>query len=149
MHISMQVLGLDIGFSRTGFALGNTVTGLAFPREIVAYTDYIQKIIWYLESSGEGIEKIVVGMPNMLSGGESDHMQKIAKEIHKIRTIASDFSVEVDEYDEQFTSKIAEQSLYLMGFSAKKQKGKKDNMAAAIILQGYLDRQKNLDTHLL
>ena len=151
----MQILGLDIGFSRTGFALGGTFTGLAFPREIVDYSQYLEKIEWYLEKSGEGIEKIVVGVPNNMthseytdssknSGKSTDHMQKILEEIEKIKTISEKYSVSVETYDEQFTSKIAEQSLYTMGYSAKKQKGKKDNMAAAIILQGYLDRSANM-----
>ena len=150
----MQVLGLDIGFARTGFAMGNTLTGLAFPREIVDYKDYLQKILWYIEKSGENIEKIVVGVPNNMthsefsgekkkSGKQDSHIQKILEEISEIQKTLKNAGYEnipVDVFDEQFTSKIAEQSLYTLGYSAKKQKGKKDNMAAAIILQGYLER---------
>ena len=160
---NMQILGLDIGFSRTGFAIGNTITGLAFPREIVQYEEYLQKILWYIEESGEGIEKIVIGVPNNMSHSENvgrmqcgsiensgkndDHMQKILAEISRITQLVENSKkpeISVETFDEQFTSKIAEQSLYTMGYSAKKQKGKKDNMAAAIILQGYLDRSANM-----
>lgn len=156
----MSILGIDIGFSRTGFAVGSTFTGLAFPREIVKYSEYLQKILWYLDEkkSGENIEKIVIGVPNNMTlenpensqnSEKSQHIQKILAEISEIKKSTkkleiSGRTIEVLTFDEQFTSKIAEQSLYTLGYSAKKQKGKKDNMAAAIILQGYLDRSANL-----
>jgi putative Holliday junction resolvase len=142
----MKILGVDIGFSRVGFAIGDTLTSLAFPREITQYSKYLLHIEKYIQD--EAIEKIVVGMPHSLSGqdNDSEHIQKIADEIEKITQLVEKFpeNIAVETFDEQFTSKIAEQSLYTMGFSAKKQKGKKDDMAAAIILQGYLDRQKFL-----
>lgn len=140
----MNILALDIGFSRTGFAIGSTETSLAFPREIIEYAQYKEHLEWYCKDSGENIKKIIIGVPNTLfentSGETSEHLQKIQQEIKNIQKIAEKYQIQVDTFDEQFTSKIAEQSLYTMGFSAKKQKGKKDAMAAAIILQGYLDR---------
>jgi len=110
------------------------------------------------KKSGENIEKIVIGVPNNMTlenpensqnSEKSQHIQKILAEISEIKKSTkkleiSGRTIEVLTFDEQFTSKIAEQSLYTLGYSAKKQKGKKDNMAAAIILQGYLDRSANL-----
>lgn len=127
-------LGLDIGFSRVGTSVGTTITGLAFARDILDYKTYKQEITKTIQE--ENIDALVVGMPNSLSGDDSDHQQKIIKEIQILTKI---FSIPVYTFDEQFTTRIAEQSLHFMGINSKKQKGKKDAMAAAIILQGFLD----------
>ncbi len=138
----MKILGIDIGFSRVGFAIGDTITPIAFPREVIDYNHYLDHILYYIDN--EEIEKIVIGMPYSLSGQNenSDHIQKIKNEIEKIKNVLKKKTekITVETFDEQFTSKIAQQSLSALGFSAKKQKGKKDSIAASIILQGYLDR---------
>lgn len=137
----MRYLALDIGFSRVGTAVGEYSTGLAFARETLAYSTYQEKILQIIQE--ENIEALVIGIPNSLSGKKSEHQEKILQEIQLIK---KKFSLPVHTFDEQFTTKIAEQSLHFLGVKSKKQKGKKDTMAAAIILQGFLDWKKNTES---
>ena len=136
----MNILGLDIGFARVGIAIGNTEIGLAFPRETSMFEKYlcdIKKII--LE---ENIKAIVIGDPKPMNGDENNtnvHRKKILKEKEKIEEI---FSLPVYVFDERCTSIIASASLHEMGVKIKNQKKSKDSIAAAIILQGWLDKNK-------
>lgn len=136
-----KYLALDIGFARVGTAIGESQIGLAFPREILAYNSYISDIEKIIDA--EKIDAIVVGVPNNLSGEMSEHTEKIFSEINRLKKIFAQKNIPIHTFDEQFTTKIAEQSLQFMGIKAKKQKNKKDAMAAAIILQGFLDYTSN------
>jgi putative holliday junction resolvase len=66
-----------------------------------------------------------------------------AEEVEEfIRLLASELTVEIIRQDERFTSRIARQTLLDMNVGKKKRrsKGTIDEMASALILQGYLDR---------
>lgn len=134
----MNILCLDIGFSRVGLAIGNTNVGIAFPREIIAFKDYLLTIEKIIQS--EKINMILIGDPKLMSNENSVHRDKILAEKLKIEKYCN---IKVALFDERFTSKIAENSLHEMGYSMKKQKNKKDNIAASIILQGWLDRNES------
>lgn len=129
-------IGLDIGFSRIGIAIGNDSISIAFPNCIAPFEDYFRKISEIMKE--KTIDAFVVGIPKPLAQETSKHCEAIEDEIKKIEKY---FSLPVYRHNEQFTSKIAEQSLSLQGFSQKKQKGKKDAIAATIILQEFLDRK--------
>lgn len=139
----MNILGLDIGFSRVGVSIGTTEIGLAFPREGIPFEIYLQEIKKIIIA--DNIEKIIIGDPRPMNntlgehGVSEKHRQKILQEKENIEAI---FSIPVDVFDERCTTLIAEASLTQMGVKAKDQKKSKDSVAAAIILQGWLDSQK-------
>lgn len=130
----MNILGLDIGFSRVGVAIGNSRVGIAFPKEIISYKEYKKIIEDYIRT--QNIQKIVVGVPSSLEGQSSEHQEKIEKEIEILKAY---FDIDIDTFDERFSTRIAENSLHLQGINSKKQKNYKDSMAAALILQGWFD----------
>lgn len=142
----MKILGLDIGFSRVGVAIGNDVIGMAFPRETIPFESYLLEIKKIIET--ENIKKIIIGDPRPMNNNQGDegkseiHRQKILREKENIETT---LSLPVEVFDERCTTLIAEASLREMGVSAKNQKKSKDSVAAAIILQGWLDSQNKSD----
>jgi putative Holliday junction resolvase len=90
----------------------------------------------------ENIKLIVVGMPFNLKG----QMAQKAGEVNRfIERLKEKTGLEVVTFDERFTTMIAQRTLITMGTKKKerqKKDGRVDSMAAAIILQDYLDRNK-------
>lgn len=130
----MNVLGIDMGFGKVGFAVGSTELKMAFPRMVVPFESYLLEMGRLIED--ENIEKIVLGDPNGLSKNDT-HRQAILAEKEAIE----DFSEMVVELaDERFTSRIAEQSLFALGHHSREVKKNSDAAAAALILQGWFDK---------
>jgi putative Holliday junction resolvase len=80
---------------------------------------------------------IVVGLPTGLSGDEgmsASEARKLADEL------GSATGVEVVLVDERYTSRIAESSLLQTGMKRRERREKVDQVAAALILQDYLDK---------
>lgn len=133
----MNVLGLDIGFARVGFAVGSTEIQMAFPREQFPFETYLIEVKRLIET--EQIEAIIIGDPKPMNGEANEHMEKTMREKEKLEDL---FSLPVHVFDERFTTQIAENSLHEMGVNSKKQKKSKDSVAAAIILQNWLDSKR-------
>ncbi len=87
-----------------------------------------------------GVERIVVGLPVQLSGEEG-----------KAATAARAFAAEVAEatgkpvelQDERFTTVTAEEALLEGGVRREERRQTRDKVAAAVMLQGYLDRRSH------
>lgn len=86
-------------------------------------------------------EKIVIGMPYNENGTSGDRVEKTKKLIHKIKC---KFNIEIVEQDERYTSIEASQIMNEIGIKKKKKRKVIDQIAAVLILEGYL---KNLKKH--
>jgi putative Holliday junction resolvase len=87
----------------------------------------------------QDIGTIVVGLPTGLSGGEGVSATEARKLAEEIRTVTG---VDVVMVDERFTSRLAEVALLESGMKRRKRRETVDKVAAAIILQDYLDRSQ-------
>ncbi|MCR4256233.1 MAG: Holliday junction resolvase RuvX [Candidatus Uhrbacteria bacterium] len=129
----MRLLGLDYGSARIGVAMGDDVTKVATPWQVMANTD-LEDVFLQLHEllAREGVERIVVGIPRPLADQtrETGQAKEIRRFIDRLRMDGFD----VVEQNETLTSKIAADQMKEMG-----QKGKRDDLAAAAILQAYLD----------
>jgi putative Holliday junction resolvase len=74
-----------------------------------------------------------------LSGGEGVSATEARKLAEEIRTVTG---VDVVMVDERFTSRLAEVALLESGMKRRKRRETVDKVAAAIILQDYLDRSR-------
>ena len=83
---------------------------------------------------------IVVGLPISLDGSEGPSAEK-ARAFGV--SVADTTGLDVVFHDERFTSHTAESALIAGGVKRKKRKEKRDQIAAAVMLQSYLDRRKN------
>lgn len=130
----MRVLGVDYGSARVGLALGDTETRIAAPWSVVSRKDDQQIIGAVLElMQKEGIDLVVVGLPRPLANQnrETDQARVILSFIDRLRAKG----VNVQEENETWSSSLAAKQ----GIEAGSH-GKRDDLAAANILQGYLDR---------
>ncbi len=136
----MRVVAIDMGFARVGFASGETLVGIAFPKETITYADYLP----YLKKlvANEKVEKIILGNPESLFTDElSDHQEKIFDEKERIE---KELHIPVEMWNEQFTTQLAERQLVEIGIQGKAQKGKKDALAACAMLQEFFDKGKGM-----
>ncbi len=134
-----KVLALDYGTKRIGIAISDELRLLAFSRGIITNSaSAIKEIITLIEK--ENIGTVLLGVPKTLSGGESE----MTKEVLKFRnSLASALpnGIELQTRDERLTSLIAETNIRSRQLPKKKreQKSLRDEEAARILLQEYLD----------
>ncbi len=131
----MRILGLDYGSKNIGVAVSDEGAGFAFPRGVLPNNDKILKALASLIHE-EGISSIVLGDP-----GEN----KISAEVKNFaKNLESVFGLEIVMEKEFMTSAHVSQAGGKKPIARKSKKAtgpKKDDSAAALILQRYLDRK--------
>jgi putative Holliday junction resolvase len=135
------VIGFDFGLKRIGLATGQLITGTASP--LVTLRAVNQSPDW------DSIEKhirqwqpdaLIVGIPYLLDGGESEITRAARNFSNKL---AHRFGLPVYTVDESLSSYEAEQTLGQSLKISKHNKHEVDKMAAAIIVQRWLDSQQD------
>ncbi|MBU2055118.1 MAG: Holliday junction resolvase RuvX [Proteobacteria bacterium] len=133
----MRILGLDYGSRRIGVAicdeLGMTAQGLATITRKNREAD-LEQIAGFVRRYA--VEKIVIGYPLRLDGSEGIQCGKINR---FVRRLEDRFSLPVIRRDETLSTKEAEEILSQRGVRREKRREVIDRVAAAIVLQGYLD----------
>jgi putative Holliday junction resolvase len=132
-----RVLGVDYGTKRVGLALSDTLRITANPHSTVARADVIAEVMNLVKEMDVGT--IVVGLPTGLSGDEGVSAAEARKLADELGSAAG---IEVVLVDERYTSRIAESSLLQTGMKRRERREKVDQVAAALILQDYLDKIK-------
>ncbi len=131
----MAILGLDVGEKRIGVALANGL--LAIPLTVIDRTGEKADMEKLLALAREhGVERIVVGLPLLMNGSIGRQAEKV---LAFSGALAKHVAIPVDTWDERLSTVSAERLLLDTGMKREKRKGKRDAMAASIILQAYLD----------
>jgi putative holliday junction resolvase len=131
-----RVLGVDFGTKRVGLAISDGSGVLATPLDVVPRertVEVVKSLVIEMD-----VAKIVVGLPTALGGHEgasADDARSLGKDLHN----ATDLPVVY--HDERFTSRMAETTLLGKGMKRRDRRQQVDKIAAAIILQDYLDNQ--------
>jgi putative Holliday junction resolvase len=137
--LAERVLGLDYGTRRIGVAVSDGAGVSAHPLTVIdtatqPLASRLREII-----SEYGVTCIVVGLPTSLSGGEGD----VAKQARAFaRDVGAETGLPVTLFNEQFTTVEAERVLLEAGTRRSKRREVRDKMAAAVMLQGYLDSSR-------
>ena len=131
----MAILGLDVGEKRIGVALAEGL--LAIPLTVIdrRVDDKDMDLIMALVEEHRA-ERIVVGLPRSMNGTIGAQADVI---LSFSAALAEHVDIPVDTWDERLSTVTAERLLMDTGMKREKRKGKLDAMAAAIILQAYLD----------
>jgi len=133
-----RILGLDPGERRVGVALSDPTGTIASPHSVidrrsVELTEAVRSLC-----EEHDVEQIVVGLPTGLSGVEGPS----AKAARAVGTaLAEATGIPVEYQDERFTTVTAEAALLEGGVRRAKRRDVRDKVAAAVILQTYLDRK--------
>ncbi|MFC1905920.1 Holliday junction resolvase RuvX [Chloroflexota bacterium] len=137
----MRALGLDVGEKRIGVALSDIMGMLASPLTIINVSDEQNALhnISELCSSNE-VERIVVGLPKSMDGSIGNQAQKVQSFCDSLAKVVN---IPIETWDERLSSVEANRVMMAAGTKKDKKKQLRDAIAAAIILQGYLDRKTN------
>jgi putative Holliday junction resolvase len=134
---AVRILALDHGTVRVGVALSDELKMLAQPLEFLpaepfaALLERLRQIIREKE-----VELVLVGLPRNMDGSYGPAALKVQEFIGVLK---SSLTIPIQAVDERLTSVHAQKLLRQAGRKAKDQRGRVDQSAAAILLQGYLD----------
>ncbi len=126
----MKILGIDYGTKRIGLAISDESLILARELQISSPNEFWDEINNIVQN--EEVEKIIIGLPLNMSGEDSQKTVEARGFAEKVATITG---VDVELVDERLSSAMAQ--------NISGQKNNLDSLAAQIILQNYLDRQKS------
>lgn len=134
----MRILGLDVGERRIGLAvsdeLGLTAHGLPTLERTALKADLARLEELVAEYAAE---KVVVGLPRNMDGSLGQQGSRVLDFIERLQRRIP--KIPVIPWDERLTTKAAERVLLEADMSRSKRKKKVDQIAAVLILQGYLN----------
>jgi putative pre-16S rRNA nuclease len=134
------ILGIDFGRARIGLAISDELRLLAHPLETLpGNKDTAKKIVEIIRE--RKIDKIVVGVPRHMSGEIGEAAKEALEFANKLR---AQVPCPVETWDERLTTVAAERALRGAGKKSRKTRNIIDQVAAQMILQGYLDRERNV-----
>lgn len=130
-----RVVALDHGSKRIGIAVSDSLQMTAQPHGMIpagpGFTDELRTLL-----SQWDVDLIVVGLPIGLNGREgtaAEEARRFAAEVHEATGIPAVL------YDERFSTVVAERAMIEGGARRDRRRLRRDGVAAAVFLQGYLD----------
>ena len=137
-----RLLGLDVGTKTIGLALSDVTRSIATPYETIRRTKFTAdaKTLAAIVAK-EGVGGLVIGLPLNLDGSEGPRAQSTRA---FARNLAGHVDVPMAFWDERLSTAAVERHLIEADASRKRRAEVIDRMAAAYILQGALDRLRNL-----
>lgn len=132
-----RILAIDYGAKRVGLAITDPFCKMSFPLTTLQNNDFLIRELGKIIKEKD-VTKIVMGVPY----GEGERNQALIKKIETISNLlVTKYNVEIINWDENFTSAHAKEKI-LTSVSKKnkrRDKGLVDQVAAAIILEEYLE----------
>lgn len=135
-----RIMAIDYGLKRTGIAvtdplqiIASGLTTVESPKLLVFLKDYFKK---------EVVELVLVGEPKNWDDSDT-HATPLVREL--LVRLQKEFpGMPLRTVDERYTSKMASRAMIEMGLKKKQRQNKAlvDEIAATIMLQEYLERQK-------
>jgi putative pre-16S rRNA nuclease len=133
----MRILALDHGSKRIGVAVSDETKTIAQPLEYILtepFADFLARLKKILAE--KEIDLIILGLPRNMDGSHGPAAQKVETFAAALKLA---IAVPIKMADERLTSKMANRILIQGNVRRDKRKEKVDKMAAAILLQSYLD----------
>jgi putative pre-16S rRNA nuclease len=140
----MRAIGVDLGSRRIGVALSDSDGRVATPwmkveRSGSEARDHDQLAALVAEAEAECV---VVGLPLSLDGSVGPAAEGVLAEVEQLRRV---MTVPVETYDERLTTVSAERVLREQGVSGRRRRQVVDQVAAAVLLQSWLDGRPDQD----
>ncbi|MDP9402329.1 MAG: Holliday junction resolvase RuvX [Actinomycetota bacterium] len=141
----MRAVGIDLGARRIGVAVSDPEGRVATARQVLRRSgDPAQDYRRLAEIVNEvGAEVVVVGLPLSLNGEMGPAARAAASEAGALAEVVG---VPVETHDERLTTVSAERSLSSLALKAPARRQVVDMVAAAVILQSWLDRRRQEQT---
>jgi len=137
-----RLLGLDVGSKTVGLALSDVSRVIATPAETIRrgkFADDAQKILSMMRQFD--VAALVIGLPVNMDGSEGPRCQSVRQFAANLLNYAERAGQEVDIvfWDERLSTVVAQRAMLEADMSRKRRAESVDKLAAAVILQGFLD----------
>lgn len=140
----MRVLGIDYGRKRIGLARSDEGAVLASPLPVYTRSgsdaDDLDRLVHLI--GGQDVARIVIGWPLHMNGNEGEMVDEVRALARELQTRTG---LPVDLFDERWTSTQAEDVLIAGDVSRRRRRNLRDGLAATLILQGFLDRERTAE----
>ncbi len=138
----MKVVGLDIGNKRIGIAVSDSAGRVAVPSRTFVRAGDLERDISRLAEVILEYEPVAViaGVPVSLSGEIGPQAVVVLSEL---KILSERIGLEIRTQDERLTTKAATTALRVAGKTSKQQRSIVDAISAAIILQDWLDSERD------
>ena len=142
LQIVRRVMGLDFGQARIGVAISDELGLLAHPFETIpaARLDAAAKRIAQIAREKD-VERVILGLPRHMNGELGTAAAAAEAFAEKLRPL---LNCPVTMWDERLTTTAANRALRDAGQKTRQTRGIVDQVAAQMILQGYLDRMQGV-----
>ncbi len=135
----MKYLGLDLGSRTCGVAISDSMSFLARTYSTIRFRDddyeyCLKEILKICEK--EGVTKIVLGLPKHMNG---DLGERANISINFKKMLEENGKYEVILWDERLTTVVVDRAMISCNVNRKKRHEKKDELAAVVILEDYLN----------
>lgn len=133
-----RLLGIDYGSVRLGLALSDRGHRLAQGLAVYRRRDLVSDFAYLKELMAQHqIAAIVLGLPLNMNGSLGEQARQVL--LFKVQ-LEAELKLPVALFDERLSSAEAERVLLSADFSRRRRRGLRDQLAATLILQGYLDQ---------
>ena len=133
------ILAVDLGRARIGVAISDELQLLAHPLETIPADDQaIPRLAHIIRE--KKVDHVVLGIPRQMNGQIGAAATEALTFVEKLRAI---LPCPVVTWDERLTTVAAHRALRDAGKKTRDTRGYVDQVAAQMILQGYLDRRQN------
>ena len=140
----MRVVGIDLGAKRIGVAVSDSEEKIAMPSSVIHRSGDRQRDHRAIREIVEEYEagRVVVGLPLSLDGSMGPAARAASEEAEELATVVG---APVEVYDERLTTVTADRSLMEMKMKADARRRVVDKVAAAVMLQSWLDGRRDRD----
>ena len=135
-----RLLAIDFGKKRVGIAVSDTLQIIANGLTTVETPKIFDFLKEYFDK--EDVEKVIVGHPKQMNNEDSENMSRVKHFVARLTKLYPELNIEY--YDERFTSKMAHQAMLEGGLKKKQRQNKAlvDEISATIILRDYMESQR-------
>ena len=133
-----RIAAIDYGLKRIGIAISDERKIMALP--LTTVQGGLTAVVAALLPRKKEIESIVIGLPLLMNGARSDMSSSVEKFAHLLEAA---LEIPVILLDERLSSKHADASLRELSLNRKERTEKMDQVAAAHLLQSYLEQNRN------
>ena len=143
---AVRALGVDLGSKRIGIAVSDRSGTIASPLTVVARSGDVARDHQRLRDLviEEEAEVVVVGLPLSLDGSLGPAARGAMDEADVLATVVG---VPVETFDERLTTVTADRALMQANMRAQARRRVIDKVAAAVMLQAWLDRRRTVAEH--
>ena len=137
----MKILAVDHGIKQIGLAISDETGTLARPLETLSHISKLIDAGQIAQKAHDySVQKIIVGV-SYDEAGEPNRAGRQA--INFLELLKLQINIPIELWDESFTTQDARAVRIASGAPRKKRSGHLDDVAAAVLLQNYLDIQNN------